>query len=209
MRNYVTEFIGTFILCLTVGMTAVNQVPLAPLAIGSALMIMVYMGGHISGGHFNPAVSLSVALRGKLAWGQFGGYVASQLLGAAAATLATQFMLGDTPSAAPSPDASIAAVLVNEVLWTFALCLVVLNVAVSAKTKGNSYYGLAIGFTVVVAAFAGETPGGTVNPAVSTGITLVHGLLTGESMSSVWLFLVGPFAGSALAAVVFGVQEAE
>ena len=208
MRNYLTEFIGTFFLCLTVGMTVLNGTPLAPLAIGSSLMIMVYMGGHISGGHYNPAVSLAVLLRGALPAAQFVPYVVSQLLGAAAAGLMTQLLMGNTAAPAPSVDATTMAATLNEVLFTFALCLVVLNVATSSKTKGNSYYGLAIGFTVVVGAFAGGgVSGGAYNPAVGLGLNLVHGLLTGASMGHVWLYLVGPLVGGALAALVFRVQE--
>jgi aquaporin Z len=208
MRNYLTEFIGTFFLCLTVGMTVLNGTPLAPLAIGSSLMIMVYMGGHISGGHYNPAVSLAVLLRGALPAAQFVPYVVSQLLGAVAAGLMTQLIMGNTAAPAPSVDATTMAATLNEVLFTFALCLVVLNVATSSKTKGNSYYGLAIGFTVVVGAFAGGgVSGGAYNPAVGLGLNLVHGLLTGASMGHVWLYLVGPLVGGALAALVFRVQE--
>ncbi|MDH4132259.1 MAG: aquaporin, partial [Gemmatimonadota bacterium] len=102
------------------------------------------------------------------------------------------------------------AALLNEVLFTFALCLVVLNVATSKKTSGNSYYGLAIGFTVVVGAFAGGgVSGGAYNPAVGLGLNLVHGMVAGAGMGHAWLYLVGPLLGGALAATVFKVQEAE
>ena len=84
MQNYLTEFIGTFFLVLTIGLTVIAGTPLAPLAIGSSLMIMVYMGGHVSGGHYNPAVTLGVFLRGKMAsGGEMVGYWVSQLLGGA------------------------------------------------------------------------------------------------------------------------------
>jgi aquaporin Z len=208
MRNYLTEFIGTFFLCLTVGMTVVNGTPMAPLAIGSSLMIMVYMGGHISGGHYNPAVSTAALLRGALPASQFVPYVVSQLLGAAAAGFATQLIMGNTAAPAPGADATSTAALVNEILFTFALCLVVLNVATSKKTEGNSYYGLAIGFTVVVGAFAGGgVSGGAYNPAVGLGLNLVHGVLTGAAMGHMWLYLVGPLVGGALAALVFRIQD--
>jgi aquaporin Z len=181
---------------------------MAPLAIGATLMIMVYMGGHVSGGHFNPAVSLAVMLRGKLASSELVPYMVSQVLGAVVAGLATYHIMGQTFAPAPSPTASILAALLIEVLYTFALCLVVLNTACSDKTKGNSFYGLAIGFTVVVGAFAGGgVSGGAFNPAVGIGPTLVHGLLGGGSFTSLWLYLVGPFLGGALAAAVFKVQE--
>lgn len=208
MRNYLTEFIGTFFLCLTVGMTVLNGTPLAPLAIGSSLMIMVYMGGHISGGHYNPAVSLAALLRGALPAAQFLPYVASQLLGAVAAGVMTQLIMGNTAAPTPSVDATTMAATLNEILFTFALCLVVLNVATSRKTTGNSYYGLAIGFTVVVGAFAGGgISGGAYNPAVGVGLNLVHGVLTGAGMGHMWLYIAGPLIGGALAALVFRVQE--
>jgi len=210
MRNYLTEFIGTFFLCLTVGMTVVNGTPMAPLAIGCSLMIMVYMGGHISGGHYNPAVSLAATMRGALPTAQFVPYVVSQLLGGIAAGAVTQVIMGSTAAPAPAATAGTAAALLNELLFTFALCLVVLNVATSKKTSGNSYYGLAIGFTVVVGAFAGGgVSGGAYNPAVGLGLNLVHGMLTGAGMGHSWLYVVGPFVGGALAATVFKVQEAE
>lgn len=210
MRNYLTEFIGTFFLCLTIGMTVVNGTPMAPLAIGSALMIMVYMGGHISGGHYNPAVSLAATMRGALPSAQLVPYIVSQLLGAVAAGAVCQVVMGSTAAPAPGADATTVAALLNEVLFTFALCLVVLNVATSKKTSGNSYYGLAIGFTVVVGAFAGGgVSGGAYNPAVGVGLNLTHSMMSGAAVGHTWLYLVGPFLGGALAAMVFKVQEAD
>lgn len=211
MRNYVTEFIGTFFLCLTIGLTVLNGTPLAPLAIGSALMVMVYMGGHVSGGHYNPAVSLAVLLRGKMASiVEFAGYVASQLAGALAAALVVYSLVGQTFAPTPAPTATVASALVVELLFTFTLALVVLNSAASAKTHGNSFYGLAIGFTIVVAAFAGgPISGGAFNPAVGLGPTLIDVLLGHGSLGNLWIYLVGPLAGGALAASVFGLQERE
>jgi aquaporin Z len=209
MRKYVTEFIGTFFLVLTVGLTVIGAVPMAPLAIGASLMIMVYMGGHVSGGHYNPAVSLAVLLRGKLAsTGEFVAYVVSQLAGAIAAALVAYVITGKTFAPAPADSTSALGALLVETLFTFALALVVLNSAVSAKTQGNSFYGLAIGFTIVVAAFAGGSiSGGAFNPAVGTGPILVEVALGGGSLSHLWLYLVGPFLGGSLAAAVFGIQE--
>lgn len=209
MRKYLTEFIGTFFLVFTVGLTVVAGSPMAPLAIGSSLMIMVYMGGHISGAHYNPAVSLAVFLRGRMAsGGEFAGYVVSQLLGAVAAALATYAATGHTFPVAPGASVSVGAALLVEILFTFGLALVVLNVAVSARTQGNSFYGLAIGFTVVVGAFAGgPISGGAFNPAVGTGPIVIHAALTGGSLGYLWLYWVGPLVGGALAAAVFGMQE--
>ncbi len=208
MSKYLTEFLGTMFLVLTIGLTVLGQSPMAPLAIGCSLMIMVYMGGHISGGHYNPAVSLGAMLRGKLAASELVPYMVAQVLGAVVASLLAYVIMGQTFAPSPSPTASPVAALLVETLYTFALVLVVLNSACSDKTKGNSFYGLAIGFTIVVAAFAGGgVSGGAFNPAVGVGPTLVHGLIGGGSFASLWLYLVGPFLGGALAAVVFKVQE--
>jgi aquaporin Z len=182
---------------------------MAPLAIGASLMIMVYMGGHISGGHYNPAVSLALMLRGKLPSSELVPYWVAQILGATVAGLTVYAILGQTFAPAPAPGASVVAVLLVEVLFTFALALVVLNTATHSATKGNSYYGLAIGFTVVVGAFAGGgISGGAFNPAVGIGPTLVHGLIGGGSFANLWYYLVGPLLGGFLAAVVYKAQEA-
>ncbi|HEU5154946.1 MAG TPA: aquaporin [Gemmatimonadales bacterium] len=208
MRNLLTEFIGTFFLVFTVCLTVTGEVPMAPLAIGCSLMIMVYMGGHISGGHYNPAVSLAVLMRGKMPGKDFIPYVVAQVLGAVVAAYLSSVIFGRTIPIAPSANASVGAALLVEILFTFALALVVLNVATHPAVKGNSFYGLAIGFTIVVAAFAGGgISGGAFNPAVGTGITLVHALLGGGSFASWWLYLVGPFVGGALAALVYKIQE--
>jgi aquaporin Z len=211
MRNYVTEFVGTFFLVLTIGLTVLGDTPLAPLAIGSALMVMVYMGGHVSGGHYNPAVSLAVFLRGKMAsGGEMVRYWLAQIAGALVAALVVRTIAGQTFAPAPADDASTGAVLLVEFLYTFALALVVLNSAASAKTHGNSFYGLAIGFTVVVGAFAGgPISGGAFNPAVGVGPIAVDATMGEGTWSALWLYLVGPLLGGAAAAVVFGLQERE
>lgn len=209
MKRYITEFLGTFFLVLTIGLCRVQGTPFAPLANGAALMVMVYMGGHVSGAHYNPAVSLAAMLRGKLAPGNFVPYVVAQLLGAMAAAGVVRGVLGQTFAAAPGPNATPLAALAIEILFTFALTLVVLNVATSKKTQGNSYYGLAIGLTVTVGAFAGGAiSGAAFNPAVGIGPMLVQVMTGTGTMANAWLYLVGPLAGGILAAGVFGMQEA-
>ncbi len=202
MKNYAVEFIGTFFLVLVIGLTVINPNgagAMAALAIGSTLMIMVYAGGHISGGHYNPAVTLAVFLRGKCAASDVAPYMVSQIAGAIVAGLAVKFLKGDSAQiAASSPD--IVRALVNEFLFTFALAYVVLNVATSKKVAGNSFYGLAIGFTVVVGAYAGGAiSGGAYNPAVAVGVSLM-GL---SEWANIWIFLVGNFAGGAAAAFAY------
>src|SRR5262245_59255422 len=141
MNKYLTEFIGTFFLSLCVGLVVAHAFPIPVLPIGLMLMVMVYMGGHISGGHYNPAVSLAAMMRGALPTGQFLPYVVSQFLGAIAAGMLTGVLTGDVVSPAPNPDVNILLAVLTELLFTFALCLVVLQVATNPKTQGNSYYG--------------------------------------------------------------------
>jgi aquaporin Z len=208
MRKNLTEFIGTFFLVLTVGLSVLSGSPLAPLAIGSSLMIMVYMGGHISGGHYNGAVSFAAFLRGKIDGPTFVAYLISQLLGALCAALIVYWILGKTFPCAPGPTATPLAALIVEILYTFALCLVVLNTAYSADTQGNSYYGLAIGFTIVVGAVGGgPISGGAFNPDVGTGPIIIDAILAHGSWANIWIYIVGPFLGGALAAWVFGLQS--
>jgi aquaporin Z len=210
MRNYLTEFIGTFFLVLTIGLTVLSGTPLAPLAIGASLMVMVYMGGHVSGAHYNPAVSLAVLMRGRMPARDFVPYIVAQLAGALAASLVVRGLLGHTFAPAPDPHVSAGAALLTEFLYTFALALVVLNVATSAKTKGNSFYGLAIGFTVTVGAFAGGgVSGGAFNPAVGFGPITIDALMGGGSFRHLWLYIVGPLLGAVIAAIVFRTQEVE
>lgn len=212
MSKYITEFIGTFFLVLTIGLAVLSGSMVAPLAIGSVLMVMVYMGGHISGAHYNPAVSLAICMRGKLSAGELIPYWLVQIAGAIAAALVVWVVLGQTFAPAPSAEvvatsAGTTKALVVEILYTFALALVVLNVATAPATAGNSFYGLAIGFTITAAAFAGgPISGGAFNPAVGTGPTIVHAVLGEGTWQHLWLYLVGPFVGGALAAGVFRLQ---
>ncbi len=209
-RKLLTETIGTFFLVLTIGLTVTAGLPLAPLAIGAALMVMVYMGGAVSGAHYNPAVTTAVLLRGRIAGGEAAAYMAAQVAGATLAALAVYGIVGQTFMPAPAPTASVAAALVVEVLFTFALALVVLNVATARATDGNSYFGLAIGLTVMAGAFAGgPVSGGAFNPAVGLGPAIVSAAFGGGAVGHVWLYLAGPIVGGALAAFVFRVQHPE
>jgi aquaporin Z len=200
MPKYATEFIGTFFLVLTIGCTGIAAGPgvIAPLAIGSVLMVMVYAGGHVSGAHYNPAVTLGVYMRGRCPAADAAPYMAAQLGGAiAAAAIVLFFKTGEsvTPFDAPAVPA-----LAAEFLFTFALVYVILNVATAKATSGNSYFGLAIGFTVLAGAFAvGDVSGGAFNPAVAVGASTL-GLLP---WSNLWIYLVADLLGGAIAAVMF------
>jgi aquaporin Z len=200
MNKYLVELIGTFFLVLTVGCTVIDKGagPLAPIAIGAALMVMIYAGGHISGGHYNPAVTLGVWMRGKCDTKDVGPYMAFQIVGAVLAAGVVKFFKVGTTVTPGEP--AVAAALLAEFLFTFALVFVVLNSATAKGTAGNSFYGLAIGMTVMTGAFAvGNISGGAFNPAVAVGISIM-GL---SSWSSIWIFLVADFVGGAVAALTF------
>ncbi len=200
MQKYLVEFIGTFMLVFTIGCTVIapGAAEMAPLAIGSVLMVMIFAGGHISGGHFNPAVTLAVFLRGRCPASDVPGYMVAQVVAAVVAAFTVLFLKNSPDVKAGSPD--VIRALVAEFIFTFALCYVVLNVATAKANSGNSFYGLAIGFTVLSGAFAvGGISGGAFNPAVAVGITLM-GL---SSIANIWIFLVANFAGGAAAAAAF------
>ncbi len=200
MAKYLTEFIGTFFLVSTIGYTVITPGAgdMAPLAIGAALMVMIYAGGHVSGGHYNPAVTLAVYLRGRCSAADVIPYWIAQLAGAAIAAMIVLFMKGN-PVVTPM-ELDVTKALVAEFLYTFALCYVVLNIATAKATSGNSAYGLAIGFTVLTGAYAvGGISGGAFNPAVAVGATMM-GL---QSMANIWIFLVANLAAGAVAGVLF------
>ena len=200
MRKYATEFIGTFFLVLTIGCTgiATGRGVIPPLAIGAILMVMIYAGGHVSGAHYNPAVSLGVFVRGRLPAADVAPYWAAQLVGGLAAAAIVLFFK-TAPPAAPFV-ARAGAGFAAEFLFTFALVYVVLNTATARATAGNSYFGLAIGFTVLAGASAvGEVSGGAFNPAVAVGASMM-GML---SWKMLWLYLAADLLGGAAAGVVF------
>lgn len=205
MPKYLTEFIGTFFLVLTVGLVVTGGgAPTSVIAIGVMLMCMVYMGGHISGGHYNPAVTLAATLAKKMPAKDLIPYWISQVLGGIAGAALAQLFSSQVPSIKPMKlDNQIP--LIVEAVFTFALALVVLNTATHRKMAANSAYGIAIGFTVVAAAYVGgPLSGGAFNPAVGTGMTIFA-----ASKEHLWLYWVGPLLGGALAALVFKYQEGD
>ena len=202
MNKYIVEFIGTFFLVLTVGCCVVigGAGVIAPLGIGSILMVMIYAGGHISGGHYNPAVTLGAWVRGKCATADVLPYWAAQFAAAAIAALVLNYLKGEV-SAKPMVLRTGPALLA-EFLYTFALVYVVLNAATAKGTANNSFYGLAIGFTVLAGAFAvGSISGAAFNPAVALGISIM-GL---SAWTNIWIYLIACFAGGAAAGTVFKV----
>jgi aquaporin Z len=195
MRKYITEFIGTFFLVLTIILSG------QALVIGSVLMVMVFAGGHISGAHYNPAVTLAVWLRGKITMNEAIPYMIAQIIGAVLAALLGVWITGmDMEGQSMNLDQKTMQALVAEVLGTFALAYVVLNVATTKGTAGNSFYGLAIGFTVFACASGlGRISGGAFNPAVAIGLSVAKIF----AWKNIWIYLAGCFVGATIAALVF------
>lgn len=201
MNKYIAEFIGTFFLVLTIGCTGIGASAgvIAPLAIGAALMVMVFAGGHISGAHYNPAVTLGVLIRGRLKGADVIPYWIAQCVAAAVAAIVVSKILRAGVAVTPIAP-KLGPALLAEFLFTFALVYIVLNAATAEGTSGNSFYGLAIGMTVMTGAFAvGDISGGAFNPAVAIGISIL-GIST---WNNIWIYLVADFGAAVAAAIVF------
>src|SRR5262249_46005562 len=205
----IVEAIGTFFLVFTVGQTVKgpDATTMAPLAIGSALMVMVYAGGHYSGGHYNPAVTLGVTMRGKLTWAEALPYMVAQVIGAVVAAGLVLYIKGSTSGVPPETHPNkyeMVAQAIGDFLFTFALVYVVLNSATAKGTAGKSFYGLAIGFTVMTGAFAvGPVSGGAFNPAVGVGVFVMKL----ADITTLIIYLVADFLGGAAAALVFNALD--
>jgi len=215
-QRTVAEFIGTFFVVVTIELTAgQSRAPLAPLAIGSALMAMTFAFGHVSGAHFNPAITLSVFVRGKIEPIPAFAYLAAQLIGAFGGAAVELITVGDSCINAPLGDPGRCGAgfpfksflyhddpgvpFLTEFLYTFMLCTVYLNVASSRAQEHNSFFGLAVGFALMVGAVAaGDISGGCFNPAVGTALPAIHG-----NHQSIWLYWIPPCLGAALASVIF------
>jgi len=200
MNKYIAEFIGTFFLVLTIGCTVIPAAPgvIAPLAIGAALMVMVFAGGHISGGHFNPAVTFAIFIRGRMDLKDVVPYWIAQLAAGIVAAFVAMFLVGK--GGTPLNITNIPVAFVAEFLFTFALAYVVLNCATAKGTLDNSFYGLAIGMTVMVGAFSvGSISGGAFNPAVAIGAVIMQLV----KASDVWIHIVADLAGGLVAALTF------
>ncbi|MBX4201689.1 aquaporin [Candidatus Saccharibacteria bacterium] len=204
-RKYIIEFIGTFFLVLTIGLSGGNA-----LAIGAVLAAMVYMGGYISGAHYNPAVTLAILIQKKIRRNEAAIYMLVQLAAAIIAAGVYQAVHGGKMVVGPGANVGWGAALLVEIIFTFALVSVVLHTAVSKKTSGNSYYGLAIGFVLVAAVFAGGAiSGGAYNPAVGLGPNLYDLGSLSDNVANTWLYLIGPFVGGLLATLVFTATTTE
>ena len=207
-RKYATEFIGSFFLTFAVGVAALTGSVFVPLAAGAMLMVMVYAGGHISGGHYNPAVTMAALVRRRIGISDAVAYWVVQVIGGlAAGALARAVVNPATVKTLALSGHTEAAAAVVEVLITFALCYVVLNVATSKDQPGNGFFGLAIGFTVAAGAFVvGPISGAAFNPAVAFAATLGGAAFGHDGWSDLWIYVVGPLAGAAVAAGIHNLQ---
>jgi len=198
-----TEFIGTFFLSLTVCTAAVygSAGDYAPFAIASVLMVMIYAGGHISGAHYNPAVTVSVYLRGACDKDDVLPYIASQIVAAVSAALIVErFLSSKTPDPTPEMFELGTEAVVAELLFTFALAYVILNVATTESTSGNGYYGAAIALVVLAGAMTvGSISLGSFNPAVTSAL-IVSGKV---SLADSWMHFAPQFIGAVLATYVY------
>jgi aquaporin Z len=201
MRRYATELVGTFFLVFTVCAAVRGQEVLAALAIGAVLAAMVFAGGHVSGAHYNPAVTIAVFIRGRLPARDVLPYWAAQLVGGLLAAVAARYVVPTRPASVFDMSGHrLGAGLLAELLFTFALAYVVLNAATSKDHPGNSFYGLAIGFTVMAGVVAvGPFSAGAFNPAVALG-ACTAGLI---SWSVLWVYLVANLAGGIAAGYAF------
>eukprot|EP01120_Amphizonella_sp_Union-15-10_P013514 TRINITY_DN626_c0_g1_i1.p1 TRINITY_DN626_c0_g1~~TRINITY_DN626_c0_g1_i1.p1 ORF type:complete len:264 (+),score=26.45 TRINITY_DN626_c0_g1_i1:46-792(+) len=209
------EFIGTFFLVFTVSCNVLEENSFAAISIGSILMCTVFMGGYISGAHYNPAVTVAVLIRGKI--GKFDAlfYVLIQLLASIGACLAAYFIFDRTfalsPSFASRYPRPIVSAIWCEVVYTFLLCSVVLHTATTKSQEGNYFFGLAIGFTVLASAITiGPISGCAINPAVATGPAIVQAFFGRDIGGSgrdnarwIWLYWVSDIIGAVLAALAF------
>jgi aquaporin Z len=201
--KYAVEAIGTFFLVFTVGAAVGARSSLAPLAIGAVLMVMVYAGGHVSGGHYNPAVTLAALVRRRIGVRDAVAYWIVQLGAGLLAALVVRTVVAPVQLATAMTTLAgqtLTAAFVVELLFTFALCYVVLNVATSKDHPRNSFYGLAIGFTVAAGAVAvGGISGGAFNPAVTLGAAVMHIL----AWPTLWVYLVAQVIAGVAAGVTF------
>ncbi len=198
------EAIGTFFLVLAVGLSSFYAEAMGPVAIGFTLMVMAYAVGPLSGAHFNPAITVAAWIRGSLTPREVAPYWGAQFAGGLLAALLVYKFSGVPIWVGPGDAVSTTKMLVGEMVWTFALALVILNVATLKSSAGNSYFGLAIGGTVLAGAFVmGPITGGAFNPVVGLAPAIFAMLIGREVPPQAWVYLVGPVVGAAAAALAF------
>jgi len=211
----ISEFLGTFMLVLTVGLNVLGNSPAGAFSIAASLMCMIYALGDVSGAHFNPAVTVAILaskLCDDLTPKKAGLYIITQVAGGVvAAFVYTLIYHGHTFPLGAQPGYKLSQVAVAETIFTFVLCFVVLCTAVHSKTASKSMFGLAIGSCVTVGGFAiGSISGGSLNPAVSFGIASSQILNAGAfwtALSYSFFELVGALAAAGVVSVTHAKKE--
>ena len=204
MKSYLMEAIGTLFLILVIALTG------NPVAIAATLAAMIYIGAHVSGGHYNPAVSIAVSIVGKQAWSKTIGYIFAQLSGGLLGVLVAHILSGKILVVAPAPETLLYQGILAEGLFTFVLVSAVLHTAVSHKAAGNSYFGMTIGLAVLIGAYSvGTLSGGAFNPAVGIA-PLMYSLVTSKVfvLEHLIMYIVGPLMGAVLAAQFYQLTHA-
>ena len=199
----IAEFVGTFFLALTIFVAAVSGLAgnFAPIAIGLTLMVMIYAVGYVSGAHFNPAVTIGLFIKGDCSKEELPYYLVAQIIaGVLAFFVGSELVLNGVSSNLTGGEItemdfdSTLSVLAAELLWTFALMFVIINVA--TEQSGNQFYGAAIGFTVMAGAFTvGSISLGSFNPAVTT-MLIASGKL---AVADCWMHFIPQIAGAVAA----------
>lgn len=201
----VSEFLGTFFLVLTVGLNVLGGSQAPVWSIAAALMSMIFALGNVSGAHFNPAVTVAIMLCGRKKLTEMwhgGAYIGAQLLGGIAAGFTFSALEGKTMALEPMKGFGWAHAAAAEIIFTFVLCTVVLSVATVEKPL-SEFFGLAIGSCVTAGGYAiGHISGGSLNPAVSVGISLSH-VIQGGLFYNCLFYSLFEFIGAGLAAAVF------
>lgn len=206
----VAEFVGTFLLIFTVGCNVLSgNATWGAVSIACVLMVSIYAFGAVSGGHFNPAVSVALQLAHKLdqGWTQVVVYCVAQICGGVCAAFSYTALFNKHFSLAPKAELWAGALLV-EGIYTFLLCLVVLNAAASkAKAGKNQYFGLAIGFVIIAGGYgAGALGAGCFNPAVAISITAAS---EDKNVKTCFSFIVVELIGAAMAVVLTALVRPE
>lgn len=203
-QRCLSEFLGTYFLVFTVGCNVLSGSPVwAATSIACVLMVSIYAFGGISGANFNPAVSVALALSLKMSWHDVGMYCLAQMSGGICGAFSYGILFSKVFNLQPGVHFGWFQAMLAEVLYTFMLCFVVLNVTTTAKNKGNQFYGLAIGFVIIAGGYAaGNISGGAFNPAIAFGIDV-----SSAGMGFGWAiaYSIYEIIGAALAAGLFRV----
>merc|ERR1719446_54228 len=212
VSKLLSEFLGTFFLVLTVGLNVLGNSPAGAFSIAASLMCMIYALGSVSGGHFNPAVTVAILSSGReiISGKDAAAYMCVQCLGAVSAAFGYSYLEnGRSLPLAPGAGHGLEQALMGEFAFTFLLCLTVLGVATVKSSPQPQFFGLAIGSCVTAGGFAvGNVSGGSLNPAVSAGLAISNCIISGGPVANMFSYGFVEFLAGVVAAGVFSVTHA-